>query len=191
MTPIKMIIGLGNPGSKYTLTRHNIGFRVLEAISRKYNCSSVQNKFKGEYCTFTYNGRKVILLAPQTYMNLSGESVQAFMSFFKINLNEILVIHDELDIDFGRLLLKKGGGLAGHNGLKSIKQHSGSADFYRLRFGIGRPVVHSVSDWVLSPFQREEEEDLPELIDRCSNAVEISLELGVEKAMQDFNKKNQ
>jgi PTH1 family peptidyl-tRNA hydrolase len=185
---IKLVVGLGNPGSEYEFTRHNIGWLLLDA----YNPISGNNwksKFKGYYTDATIGSEKIYFLKPDTYMNLSGESVQPLCQFFKIKPEEILVLQDELDLPFGQIMFKKGGGLAGHNGLKSITQCLGTQDFHRMRIGIGRPVHGSVSNWVLSKFSGDKEIELGVVLDKSSEALSAFIKEGM-KAATKYNKKD-
>ena len=155
---MKLIVWLGNPGLKYDKTRHNIGFAMIDARAEQEGFLWKQeSKYKAEVAIWEKNGEKLLLCKPQTYMNLSGEAVAPLARFYKIEAKDILVVHDEIDFVTGRLALKLGGSAAGHNGLKSIIQKFGSADFYRLRIGVDRPAVSSQgADWVLSSFKPEE-----------------------------------
>lgn len=155
---MKLIVWLGNPGLKYDKTRHNIGFAMIDARAEQEGFLWKQeSKYKAEVAIWEKNGEKLLLCKPQTYMNLSGEAVAPLARFYKIEAKDILVVHDEIDFVTGRLALKLGGSAAGHNGLKSIIQKFGSADFYRLRIGVDRPAVsNQVADWVLSSFKPEE-----------------------------------
>lgn len=184
----RLIIGLGNPGSKYHNTRHNIGWDVFEELSfsseLKWN-----EKFKGHYSVYQNRDEKIFFLKPQTFMNLSGESVQPLMTFFKIPLENILVIHDELDLPFGTLAFKKGGGLAGHNGLKSIAQVLGSQDFRRVRLGIGRPVHGDVSNWVLSGYTGEDKDFLKPFLKGAAESIESYIKLGFDQTATSYSKK--
>lgn len=155
---MKLIVWLGNPGLKYDKTRHNIGFAMVDARAEQEGFLWKQeSKYKAEVAIWEKNGEKLLLCKPQTYMNLSGEAVAPLARFYKIEAKDILVVHDEIDFVMGRLALKLGGSAAGHNGLKSIIQKFGSADFYRLRIGVDRPAVSSqVADRVLSSFNPEE-----------------------------------
>jgi len=184
----KLIVGLGNPGVEYELTRHNIGWLTMDYLEQAYKLN-FKEKFKGLYADTQVNGEKIYFLKPQTFMNLSGESVVALSQFFKVDLSEMMVIHDELDLPFGQLLFKKGGGLAGHNGLKSIAGLLGTPDFIRLRMGIGRPVHGSVSNYVLSPFRDEEIPILEDFIKLASSGVDTFIKQGYEKAANAFSKK--
>lgn len=185
---IKLIVALGNPGSEYELTRHNVGWLVFDEYFA--NKSPVwKNKFKGEYCSLSIKGEQVYFLKPQTFMNLSGESVQALANFFKIQMNEMLVVYDEIDLPMGTIAIKKGGGFAGHNGLKSINQCTGKADFMRLRVGVGRPVHGTVSSWVLSKFSTDEDILLGRVLEASAECIDTALNLGYEKAATKFSKK--
>lgn len=184
----KLIVGLGNPGLQYEMTKHNIGWLALDQLSF-YDRLIWKDKFKAKYAQHTVDGETVIFLKPQTFMNLSGESVVAASQFFKIDLQDILVIHDELDLPFGTLSLKNGGGLAGHNGLKSIAGLMGNNGFMRLRMGIGRPVHGSVSSWVLSGFPSDQEAFLPDFLVGGASAIESFIKKGFNKAASEFSKK--
>lgn len=183
-----LVVGLGNPGAEYAETRHNIGMMILEHLLG--SSMGWKSKFKGEYMQATLKGEKAVFLRPMTYMNLSGESVRPCMDFFKISLKELIVIHDELDLPFGTIMFKKGGGYAGHNGLKSIGQHTGSADYLRMRIGIGRPKHGDVSNYVLSRFSGDEDITLSDYIKGCAEALEYFLANGFTKASEKYNKKS-
>lgn len=161
---IKMIVFLGNPGKQYMRTRHNIGFTIADAC---FPDANFQKKFNGEIAS----ERGLKLLKPQTYMNESGRSVALAMSYFSFEPEEILVVHDDLELEFGEIKKQQGGGLKGHNGLKSIKTYVKSADFYRLRFGIGRPGREPVASYVLSGFTEEEQNQLPSLLSQASTII--------------------
>ncbi|MCB9060583.1 MAG: aminoacyl-tRNA hydrolase [Halobacteriovoraceae bacterium] len=182
-----LIVALGNPGKEYEFTRHNIGWLCLDQWKDSLNW---KNKFKGEYDQKDYFGNKVYFLKPQTYMNLSGESVAPVKNFFKIEIQDILVIHDEIDLPYGCISFKKGGGLAGHNGLKSIASSLGTNSFNRLRMGVGRPAKGSVSNYVLSSFDKEEEIALGPYLVKSIEAIEFYLKSGIDKSANQYNKKN-
>ncbi len=186
---IKLIVGVGNPGLEYELTRHNVAWIFLDGYSH-IRSNTWKEKFKGHYTDFSFKGSKVYVLKPQTYMNLSGESVQPLCQFFKILPEEILVIQDEIDLAFGQIHFKKGGGLAGHNGLKSIAKHVGSDGFYRMRIGVGRPQHGSVSSWVLSKFPASMDTELNIVMEKAGEALDTLLESGFKKASNLYNKKN-
>lgn len=151
-----MLVGLGNPGDKYAKNRHNIGFMAVDEICHRHNFTDWKKKFKGVYCDGQIDGHKVYLLKPATYMNLSGESVLAMASFFKIPPENIIVFYDELDLPSGKLRVKQGGGANGHNGLKSIDQHLGK-NYFRVRLGIDHPgEKHLVSNYVLGDFAKSD-----------------------------------
>ncbi|WAK01765.1 aminoacyl-tRNA hydrolase [Methylobacter sp. YRD-M1] len=155
---IKLIVGLGNPGRQYEKTRHNAGFLFLDELVSKFGCDWVNEpRFQGVLSEYNASIGKVVLLKPETFMNRSGQSVGKIVRYYKIMPEEILVVHDELDLDVGAIRLKKGGGHAGHNGLKDIIAHLGSREFFRLRIGVGRPVTGKVvADYVLTSPSKSE-----------------------------------
>jgi PTH1 family peptidyl-tRNA hydrolase len=181
------VVGLGNPGREYARNRHNVGRMVIEELARRHD-GSWRGKFNGRLAEVRIDGHRVALLAPETYMNESGRSVAAAASFFKVEPDAILVIHDESDLEAGRLQARMGGGLAGHNGLKSIAERLGTQDFLRLRIGIGRPERgdrRPLADWVLADF--EPHEDAEGLVVRAADAVEALDADGLEVAQRRFN----
>lgn len=184
----RLIVGLGNYGRQYQHTRHNIGWDTFLELSFA-NELRWQEKFKGHYAVYTHKSDKIYFLKPQTYMNLSGESVIALVQFYKLELENIFIVHDELDLPYGTIAFKKGGGLAGHNGLKSIAQHLGTTEFKRIRIGIGRPIHGSVSDWVLSSYAGEEKDFFPHYMKACALALENCIQLGFDKAATTYSKK--
>ena len=154
---MKLIIGLGNPGSEYLNNRHNLGFMALDSLSEHYKFEAWKSKLDGLFATKFFGSEKIILVKPQTFMNLSGICVAKFKQFFKISEKNIFVIYDDIDLSFGDTKLKLGGGDAGHKGVRSISQHLGTKDFNRIRMGIGRPrVKEEVSSFVLSNFSKNE-----------------------------------
>jgi PTH1 family peptidyl-tRNA hydrolase len=168
---MKLIAGLGNPGADYARNRHNIGFMALDAIVRRHGFSPWRQKFQGEICEGTLAGEKVLALKPMTYMNLSGNAVQAASDFYRIPPADLIVLHDELDLAPGRLKVKLGGGHAGHNGLRSIHAQLGP-DFRRVRLGIGHPGHKDlVSNWVLGNFAKVDQEWLTPLLDAIADAA--------------------
>lgn len=184
-----LIVGLGNPGSEYDRTRHNIGWDVFESLPF-FKDLFWKEKSKGLFASVDYEGEKFYFLKPQTYMNLSGESVIPFANYFKIQKENILIIHDELDLPYGTIAYKNGGGLAGHNGLKSIAAQMGDQNFKRLRMGIGRPPRGSVSDWVLGRFHGDEEIALEQYLDKSAVAILSYMKNGFDTAAQRYSKKN-
>lgn len=162
-----LIVGLGNPGKKYDSTRHNVGFMCLDEFARKNEFEPWVNKTDMKCLTAvkTVGDTRVILVKPQTFMNLNGEAVQAIFHFYKLSLDQVIVVHDELDIDFGQIRTRRGGSSAGHNGIKSLTKHLGSEDYGRVRIGIGpkTPAEMDSADYVLQKFSTKEQSDLPKL----------------------------
>jgi peptidyl-tRNA hydrolase, PTH1 family len=182
-----LVVGLGNPGREYAGNRHNVGRMVVEELALRHD-GSWRGKFNGRLAEVRIDGHRVALLAPETYMNESGRSVGAAAAFFKVEPDAVLVVHDESDLEAGRLQARMGGGLAGHNGLKSIAQRLGTQDFLRLRVGIGRPERgdrRPLADWVLTDF--EPHEDADRLVARAADAVEALDAEGLEAAQRRFN----
>jgi peptidyl-tRNA hydrolase, PTH1 family len=184
-----LVAGLGNPGREYARTRHNIGFMVCDELARRHG-GSFRSKFSGDLAEVRIEGRKAALLKPQTYMNESGRSVGAAARFFKLPAEQLLVLHDEADLEPGCLQARLGGGLAGHNGLRSIAQHLKTQEFLRLRIGVGRPErgdPRPVADFVLSPF--DEHIDVEALVARAADAVETLAREGLEETQNRFNER--
>jgi peptidyl-tRNA hydrolase, PTH1 family len=182
-----LVAGLGNPGREYAGNRHNVGWMVVDELARRHD-GSWRAKFDGKLAEIRIDGHKVALLKPETYMNDSGRAVSAAMRFFKLEPDSLLVVHDESDLESGRLQARRGGGLAGHNGLRSIAQALGTQDFLRLRIGVVRPGRgdrRSVADYVLSEF--DSTVDVGELVARAEDAVETMAREGLEAAQQRFN----
>jgi PTH1 family peptidyl-tRNA hydrolase len=182
-----LVVGLGNPGSKYQGHRHNVGFMVVDQLARAHAREPFREKFLSQFAKAQLESADLGLLKPQTFMNLSGTAVQKAQSFFKLEIAQIVVIHDELDLPFGTLRVKQSGGSAGHNGLKSIVQHCGGPDFVRLRIGIGRPRSGAGADYVLSDFSRDECLELPNVLDSASLAIGDIVLRGVQVAMNRHN----
>jgi PTH1 family peptidyl-tRNA hydrolase len=184
-----LVVGLGNPGREYGDTRHNVGFMVVEELARRHD-AGFRSKFSGLVADVRIQGHRVALLEPQTFMNDSGKSVAAAARFYKVPFPSLLVVHDEVDLAVGRLQIRLGGGLAGHNGLRSVVRQLGSPDFLRLRIGVGRPDrgdPRPVADFVLSPF--EPEVDVEGIVGRAADAVEVLAADGTEAAQQRFNER--
>ncbi len=188
-----LIVGLGNPGSRYEATRHNVGFRIVDRWVNRQRQQVWRDKFEGQFVSINRaNGERVIALKPMTFMNLSGFSVRAASSFFKLEPAEVLVVHDELDLPFGEFRLKLGGGDAGHNGVGSIIEQMGTDAFARLRFGIGRPppdFVGSGADFVLEGFPPADLPRVEELIDESSKVLDQVINNGLSTAMNVSNRK--
>ena len=184
-----LVVGLGNPGREYARNRHNVGAMVADELARRYD-GAWRSKFSGQLAEIRIEGHKLALLKPETYMNESGTSVGAAARFFKLATDAVLVVHDESDLDAGRLQVRLGGGLAGHNGLRSIAQHLKTQDFLRLRVGIGRPErgdPRPLADWVLSDF--EPHEDAEALVARAADAVETLDAEGLDRAQAAVNRR--
>ncbi len=182
-----LVAGLGNPGREYAHTRHNVGWMVLDELARRHG-ASWKTKFSGKLAEVRIDGARIALLKPETYMNESGRSIRTAAKFFKTPVDRVLVVHDDVDLEEGRLQARPGGGLAGHNGLRSIAHELGSQDFLRLRVGVGRPGRgdrRSVADFVLSRFAPET--DVEALVQRGADAVETLVREGVEATQQRFN----
>ncbi len=180
-----LVVGLGNPGPKYEGHRHNVGFMVVDRLAELSAAGSFRDKFAGLFVRLS--NPDAVLLKPLTFMNVSGQSVQQAMKFFKVPLDQVIVVHDELDLGFGETRLKLGGGTAGHNGLKSIVQCCGGEQFLRLRVGIGRPRSGEVSSFVLSDFSAAERADLPNVLDHAAHGLRAVFERGHQVVMNDFN----
>lgn len=182
-----LVVGLGNPGREHARDRHNVGWLVVDELIRRHG-GSFRQKFSGQLAELRVDDRKLALLKPETYMNDSGRSLAAAARFFKVAPEAIAVVHDEVDLEPGRLQARLGGGLAGHNGLRSIKQALGTAEFLRLRVGVGRPGRgdrRPVADYVLSPFAPEDDGEA--LVARAADAVETLARDGLDEAQRRFN----
>ena len=181
-----LIVGLGNPGKEYDGTRHNIGFAAVDYIADKYNIELNRIKFKGVFGEGFIDGKKVILLKPTTYMNLSGESIREVINFYKISNEEVIVIYDDISLEVGRLRIREKGSHGGHNGIKSIIANLGTDVFPRVKIGVGAPKGNLVSH-VLGKFSEDEIEILRETIKASSDAVSIMLKSDTKEAMNKFN----
>ena len=183
-----LVVGLGNPGFEYSQTRHNIGFMVLDKFLEKLGRTSFFLKFNSEIYKSNSFNKELLLVKPLTFVNRSGTSVSNIVSHYDIKTDEILVIHDDLDIDFGSIKLKCGGGTGGHNGLESIVEHLGGEDFNRLRFGIGRPPgKKDPAVFVLSGFRKAEIDELDFLIEKSISAIKDYIYFGIDHAMNEYN----
>ena len=186
-----LIVGLGNPGNRYRATRHNIGFMVLEKLATKLEVDLRQKSFNALWGKGKIASKNVILAMPQTYMNLSGNAVRQLHAFFKTEISNLIVIHDDLDLSFGSVRLKTGGGNAGHKGLASIEENLGSSEFMRIRLGIGKPVDKSrIEGYVLEPFGKEELSVLPEIIQWAADAATEIVSSGMQTAIGNYQTKN-
>lgn len=193
---IRMVVGLGNPGNRYEMTRHNLGFMAVDAFKERIAAGrSWKKRGSALLCEAEFCGNKVYLLKPQCFMNLSGGPVAELHRFYKIPLNEIVVAHDDVDLPFGRLRVKKGGGDGGHNGLKSLRAELGSGDFLRVRCGIGRPQRVTADEdgmvqWVLGRFSGADVKIAEEVAAEAAEALLTISEKGLEQAQRDFNRRD-
>ena len=182
-----LVVGLGNPGNRYAATRHNIGLRTVEEVAARLG-GSWRGRWHGRVCETRDGDERLALLAPETFMNESGRSVAPALRFYKLPPERLLVVHDELDLPLGDIRAKSGGGLAGHNGLRSVVQSIGTQDFLRVRIGIGRPErgdPRPVADWVLQPFSPDTDED--DLVQRGADCALAVVRDGIDAAMRQFN----
>ena len=185
---MKLIVGLGNPGTKYAGTRHNVGFSVIVGLADKYNIELSEKKHKAIYGRGMIEGEKVILAMPQTFMNLSGESVRELVDYYKCDPSDVIVAYDDIDLAVGKLRIREKGSAGGHNGIKNIILHLGTQVFPRVRVGVGeKPEGYDLADYVLGHFQGDEKKLMEEAYDRAAAAVAEILTDGPDKAMNDFN----
>lgn len=185
-----LLVGLGNPGKQYAANRHNVGFMALERLREEASMPDLREKFSGVWTKGTAFGAEVAVLLPRTFMNLSGDSVQPAAAFLKVESKDIVVVHDELDVPFGEVRLKMGGGHAGHNGLRSIILRLGTPEFLRVRIGVGRPPAGfsgDVADYVLSNFDTAERAELPDVLGRALAALDRVVREGPSAAMNAVN----
>lgn len=183
-----IIVGLGNPGNKYSFTKHNIGFITAEYFAEQHNINISKTKYKALYGEGTIGGEKVIIAKPQTYMNLSGESVIELLNWYKVPISNLIVIYDDIDIDIGKLRIRPKGSAGTHNGMRSIIYHTRSEDFPRIRIGIGKPPSYmDLADYVISRFTDEEVSPMREAVMKASKAIEQIIKSGVDSAMNKFN----
>lgn len=187
---MKLIVGLGNPGKEYMNTRHNIGFSLVDYYARKKKLISEKNKFNGIYYDLMVNNVKIILLKPQSYMNLSGEVVKRFVDYFKINIDDILVISDDLDLSVGHFKLKPFGSSGGHNGLKNIEFNLSSNKFKRLRIGISKNSKYDIKDYVLGKITSSDMDIYNDIFDVLCDAIDDFISLDFDKVMNKYNRKN-
>lgn len=186
---MKLIVGLGNPGDEYKNTRHNIGYIFIDKFAETMNNSINKEKFNGLYTEIIIKNEKVILLKPLSYMNLSGEVIIKFINYFKININDILIISDDLDMDFGRVKLKANGSSGGHNGLKNIEYYLKTQNFKRLKIGISNNKDIDTKDYVLGKFNNIEKEKIEQISDKVLNILKDFSNIEFEKLMCKYNGK--
>lgn len=183
----RLLVGLGNPGAKYEPTRHNIGFRLIDAIASHYAAPAFKSRFQGLFTEFRLEGRKVLLLKPQTFMNESGRSVGPALKYFDLPIGALIALHDELDLVPGKVRVKLGGGVAGHNGLRSIKAHAGN-EFWRVRIGIGHPGrPEAVAGYVLKPFAKADDAWIGPLLDEAPRLLPLLLDDNVGEFMNQLH----
>lgn len=183
-----IIAGLGNPDKKYEMTRHNMGFRIIDALADRHGISLTEQKHKGLIGKGVINGEKVILVKPLTYMNLSGECIRPVCEYYKVNAEDCIVAFDDISLDPGRIRIRKKGSAGGHNGIKSIIAHLGTDAFPRLKFGVGdKPKQMDLADYVLGRFNREEEIIVSDGIEKACEAIECMISEGYDAAMNKYN----
>ncbi len=187
---MKIIVGLGNPGISYRTTRHNIGFLAVDRLANVNRTSIRTKRFKSLFATDWIDSQQVVFIKPLTFMNRSGEAVKGVADFFHLTAEDLIVIHDDLDLPFGRLRFKQRGGDGGHQGVRSIIEQMGGNNFLRLKIGVGRPPEGvDPADYVLKTFDKDEQSQLDQILDRAAEAVRVTLLEGLEKAMNRFQKR--
>jgi len=187
---VKLVVGLGNPGEDYARTRHNVGFLVADGLARACGAVFSTRKFGAEIAEASVAQERVWIMKPQTYMNNSGEAVGAALRFWKVELEDLTVAHDDLELEPFRVQVKVGGGHGGNNGVKSVNAHVGSPDYVRIRVGVGRPPARmDPADYVLGRFSRSDEREVESCVGRAVEAARMILELGAVKAMNEFNRR--
>ena len=186
---MKLIVGLGNPGKEYHKTRHNIGYMVLDKCSEKFNFSFDSNKFNGKYGFAMINNEKYLFLLPEKYMNLSGEVIIEFVNYYKISLDDILIVSDDLDMEVGKIKLKSSGSSGGHNGLKNIELYLGTSNYKRLKIGIANNKNIDTKDYVLGKFTKEEQLMIDEAVIKAVNIISDFSLLSFDKLMSSYNNK--
>ena len=183
-----LIVGLGNPGKEYSGTRHNCGFEAIDALAESLGCKIDKGKFQGLYGQTVHKGKKLFLLKPQTYMNLSGESVRELVDYYKCDPEDIIVIYDDISLDVGKLRIRAKGSAGGHNGIKNIIAHLGTQEFPRIKVGVGeKPPRMDLADYVLGHFSKEEQPIIREGADKACDAVALMIKEDIATAMNKFN----
>ena len=186
---MKIVLGLGNPGRKYERARHNLGFLVVDQVAYRNSVVFKKKKYSSLIGEWQRDGEKVLLLKPQTYMNHSGEAVRSLFRYLPLSAKDLVVIHDDLDLPFGRIRVRPRGGAGGHRGIHSVLEALGEEGFFRVRVGIGRPPAGvDPTDYVLQPFSPQESSRLEEVVSKAADAVECLLQEGAERAMERFNR---
>jgi len=186
---MKLIVGLGNPGREYEKTRHNIGFMTIDKYADKLGVSITKDKFNGLYTETNISGEKVILLKPQSYINLSGEVIRKYVDFYKINIEDILIIHDDLDLEVGTYKIKQKGSSGGHNGLKNIELHLGTQEYKRIKVGISNNKMMDTKDYVLGKLSKEDNDKIEEVKDIVMNILDDYFKMDFDSLMAKYNHK--
>ena len=187
---MKLVVGLGNPGPEYERTRHNVGFLAAEELARVLGASFTVKKFASELAEARAGDERIWIMKPQTYMNHSGEAVGPALRFWKLGLDDLVVVHDDLELEPFRVQLKVGGGHGGHNGLKSVNAHAGGPDYARVRVGVGRPPpAMDPADYVLGRWPRANDRDVEDAVERAAEAARLCCELGAHRAMNQVNRR--
>ena len=184
---MKLIVGLGNPGREYENTKHNMGFMAIDEIARSNNVTIDRNKFNGLYTEFNYNGEKVMLLKPQMYINLSGDVIRKYVEFYKIDLDDLLIISDDLDMDIGKLKIKYKGSSGGHNGLKNIEANLKTKEYRRIKIGISNDKLRDTKDYVLSKFNKEEANIVNSTISKFPQIFKDYMDMSFDNLMNKYN----
>ncbi len=183
---MKIIVGLGNPGHKYKQTRHNLGFMVVEELASRYEIEKEESRYDAIIGHIRIDRHKILLVKPLTYMNLSGRAVRPLVRFYKLNLADLLVIYDDMDLELGKLRVRKSGGTGGHKGITSITDSLSSQEFPRIRAGIGRPEFDTIN-WVLGKFSPDEKPYIDAMVIKAADAAESWVKHGIERAMNEYN----
>lgn len=191
ISEMKLVVGLGNPGPQYAGTRHNVGFLVVEELARRLGARDMRRAHQAELAQATAHGQRVLLAKPQTMMNLSGQSVAGIMRYYKLPLENLVVVYDDLDLTFGRIRLRPGGSAGGHNGVRSLIGSLGSQEFARVRVGIGRPTGGGGISYVLGRWSAEERASLDTVVGEAADAVETLLSSGLQQAMNQHNSRTE
>jgi PTH1 family peptidyl-tRNA hydrolase len=187
---LKLVVGLGNPGPEYARTRHNVGFLVADRVARALGAEFTVRKFAAELAEARAGAEKVWIMKPQTYMNHSGEAVGPALRFWKLGVEDLVVVHDEIELEPFRVQLKVGGGDSGHNGVKSLNAHVGTREYARVRVGVGRPPpAIDPADWVLGQWKRADDAEVEASVERAAEATRLCVELGAAKAMNQVNRR--
>ena len=184
---MKLIVGLGNPGKEYEKTRHNAGFLTIDKIASELSVELDKNKCKANYGIYRYKGEKIILAKPQTYMNLSGESVVSLMKFYDVDINDVIIIHDDLDLPLGKIRLRYQGSCGGQNGMRNIINLTGTSEIKRIRIGISNDKKMDTKDYVLGKFSKEEAKVFEEAVSKAAKAIIYSFDHNFEETMSHYN----